>query len=466
MYLIIKKFVDILKTCHLKFFLCETMSNDDADAQVNLASLASDMLERLETINKEVPKERQSEVIQHLGGLNTVIYLCLSNPNCTKFVNEEKLECLITLLNSNGILDDSDDGSSLSVGKKQTLDETKNDISTKEQTASNDIQNRSLSIISTNSSNVYNKENAIFSNFIEFYTHSMIIMADVFDNSYQTKLHLTFTQIQFIVERILIKTWFPLCAGSFVTISYSLGQLYWYLVGYDWFYSFIITTTSLISIFICSLYILSANNNVCILIFQTFDFWYKTYSILLGIITGYVVRGYLQWYPYVILNTCLVFVAGLLFIFDAIFISNTNKNIFIIMVVYICVYEAVHAYLTSEDVYWNPFDSDHTRISVKSIMVSSNINLVLFVLKPIFSQISRHCRHIMGSSNSNINNVHDKMQQRSHFLHKRPIIQWKIKTKNNNNNITNKPKLINPHSNSPSIEINGINAHQFIETGK
>ena len=47
------------------------------------------------------------------------------------------------------------------------------------------------------------KEDTIFSSLREFYTHSMIIMADAYNNIYHKKLHLSYDKTRHILDEIL-----------------------------------------------------------------------------------------------------------------------------------------------------------------------------------------------------------------------------------------------------------------------
>ena len=67
------------------------------------------------------------------------------------------------------------------------------------------------------------------------------------------------------------------------------------------------------------------------------------------------------------------------------------------------------------------------------------MNLVLFTLKPIFSQTIRHCKHkclslccnrngltnAADNGNNNGEDIVDDIIQRSYVLHKRPYLKWK-----------------------------------------
>ena len=251
----------------------------------------------------------------------------------------------------------------------------------------------------------------VFSNLIDFYTHSMIIIADLDENIFHKKIHLSLAHTQFILNKILLTQWFPICIGIIIAVNYFTAMVYWHFVGHDWLYAFFIMVACLTTIISSSFYILSANINICWFILQTFDFWYKTYNIILGAISNYFINFYCK-ETVISTNLAILFACATLFISDAILISNKSKNILITVMVCIMVFSVIYAYFVAPDVYWNPFNSKISKISIKSTMISSYINLVVFVLKPIFSQIGRYCRKVIlynsckfsKSSNSDIDN--------------------------------------------------------------
>ena len=276
-------------------------------------------------------------------------------------------------------------------------------------------------------SEVNNDKNAYFFNWIDFYCHSMIIMADPYDNIYSKKLNFSSQHTRFILDKILFTRWFPVCGAGGGVILYMLTQLYWYLVDDNWIYVYLLMIPAVLVSCFATSYILSANINVCTLILQTFDFWYKTYNILLTVISGYFLDIFINDSHFVWLSMTLLILTATLFICDAIFISTTVKNVLVLLECCVLMYHTSYIYFEISDVYWDPFDNNLTKISVKSTLISSNTNLVLFMLKPIFSQISRLCRQVFFSSHINQSQSENtKFKQRSYYLHKRPVVQWKM----------------------------------------
>ena len=124
---------------------------------------------------------------------------------------------------------------------------------------------------------------------------------------------------------------------------------------------------------------------------------------------------------------------GFSFIFDATSIENKHKNVFIISTVCWGMYVALNVYFFVDDTniiyYWNPFEQynfQYSRINFKSVFISSQVNLCLFMLKPIFYQINQKLRRCIRKKKNANQSVKDDASfvQRSYVLHKRPHIHW------------------------------------------
>ena len=81
------------------------MSVVRVDENVDTLDFASCIQHKL-SVNKDVLNQHECTLIDHLGGLDVVMCLCLSNPELKKYVNKESFHCLTTLLKWNGIIDD------------------------------------------------------------------------------------------------------------------------------------------------------------------------------------------------------------------------------------------------------------------------------------------------------------------------------------------------------------------------
>ena len=155
------------------------------------------------------------------------------------------------------------------------------------------------------------------------------------------------------------------------------------------------------------------------------------YSLILWIVSSYfVIPSFTKNTSYyVIAALAIVCGYGFSFVFDAICIENKYKNLFIVSGVSWCMYHVLYVYFSIDDTEsnWNPFEKynfEYSQISFKSILISSQINLSLFMLKPIFSQISRKIRScIHNKKNTSQRNTDDaSFVQASYILYKRPYI--------------------------------------------
>ena len=69
-----------------------------------------------------------------------------------------------------------------------------------------------------------------------------------------------------------------------------IAQIYWHFGGYDTLFWSMINIYYVMLIIFCVSYILTANFSIATFIFQTFDFWYKLYNLIIWAITSYLVN--------------------------------------------------------------------------------------------------------------------------------------------------------------------------------
>ena len=166
---------------------------------------------------------------------------------------------------------------------------------------------------------------------------------------------------------------------------------------------------------------------------------------MLWIISGYFLSASEAIWFHVIAALNLIFIYGTIFIFDAISISNKYKNMFIIAVVSYGTYKGFFIYFFVDDTNhnWNPFQQynfKYSKINFKSVFTSSQLNLCLFLLKPIFTQISGKIRRWISiehqQNTSDIGHVRSSKDiddgvfvQRSYVLYKQPYIHWVVDSK-------------------------------------
>ena len=101
------------------------------------------------------------------------------------------------------------------------------------------------------------------------------------------------------------------------------------------------------------------------------------------------------------------------------------------MVVYVlfAISNFAYLYFYAKDFEWNPFDFEYSQISFKSIILSSIINLIIFVSKPSFNDIMRYLKGKIGKckllSKSNTKIINKKRDyQRCGTVYKRPYLKW------------------------------------------
>ena len=222
---------------------------------------------------------------------------------------------------------------------------------------------------------------------------------------------------------------------QYTYIQWVTARTCLYFFDYDAIYYSLTIGAYSITSFASLSYIFSANFSIIVFIIQTFDFWYKMYNMTLFIVSAYFIN--LSFTEniiyYVTVSFTIICAYGFSFIFDAISIQTKYKNLFIITAVSWGVYVALNVYFSVDDDHstWNPFEKynfQHSKINFKSILVSSQINLCLFMLKPIFIQISRKIRRFI-CNNQNIRqnlNIKDYSSfiQSSYVLYKRPYVHW------------------------------------------
>ena len=131
------------------------------------------------------------------------------------------------------------------------------------------------------------------------------------------------------------------------------------------------------------------------------------------------------------MHVATLWLLGMEFVFDALLAPAIVKTVITAQFSCVAVYYIVHAYFSYDDVLWNPLESfnfQHTEISFKNLYMSSLLNIVLFMSKPIFSKIARCVRDRgkIRSSNESGNNHSVKMNlERCALIHKRPHLLLK-----------------------------------------
>ena len=276
-----------------------------------------------------------------------------------------------------------------------------------------------------------NSKNVFFANLNDFYTHSMTIIANPYNNFYHTSLKFSLEHTRFILDKILFSQRFFLCWFIIFTVLFLASQIYWYVIeDDDVVYMTIYIGSQLVATMTGICYTSTANVDIALWLIQTFDFWYKMYNMIAAIIFIRFLDYYANWVTYCISQITFISVAVGIYLFDAICVSSKKKWILNTALVGVFIDLIVFVYFQTENVYWNPFGTQHTQIDFKALVISSYTNVVLFVLKPMFATFGRWCRHVTHtrSCTTNHDKSNGKLVQRSDFLHKRPMIKWHVES--------------------------------------
>ena len=385
----------------------------------NLQTYASDLLKYRtqnssnQQIYDKVLQDNNNEIINALGGMQTIIQLCLTNPNAKNEIDYSHFMLLQSIMNKNNITLDT----------KDKKDNTHSNTSKMQHPA--------------------NSNDMIISDLSQFRKTSIIFTADTQNNLY---FRLFSDHIAEIISYNVLQTkWYPLTMISFIAINGVISLIYDTFYGRDMiYYIFLYSTYVACTIVTCS-YTLSVNISIFKLIIERFDFWFKMYNVILFLTSWHWII-YISEYrkdhnaPGGIHSalTCLVSFSVFFwsFVLDGIAVSAKIKKIAILTLSIYCVVTIIVGYFTYYDVFWDPFESfdfKHTRINFKNIYLSSSFNLVLFVMKPIINDVVRCFRRKIGGKNKSINQNDGRgingqnSDERCTTVFKRPYIHWKRK---------------------------------------
>ena len=316
------------------------------------------------------------------------------------------------------------------------------------------------------------KNNVTAHNLRQFYTSSVTI------NVNQHDLVAFTCQCPCISRKVISKiVWITskrLWVGSIILIAillFCIGEILNFMNMYNvfknsykqsinmvynilWSLSFIVFSIEGIS------FIIHLNVTVVCLVIQTFDFWFKWTNIFTFLFSHFMIENSSIWTMF-ILTTSLSLIALCVFAIDAFPISRQRRNFVLISysLVPMCLtlfwffFGEINNNNTDNQDTWNPIGAKYSQISLSTLRISSMGNLVLFILKPVISDIfrtlmSKICLNIdlnnndyeNSDNNNNSNNSNDdnndnrKRQkkikrksniQRSYCLYKRPKIHWK-----------------------------------------
>ena len=194
------------------------------------------------------------------------------------------------------------------------------------------------------------------------------------------------------------------------------------------------------------------NIDVISIIFHTFDFWFKTWNLILWLITFFCIHiiktdRYIADLMFSAIGLSMAAMAA--FLLDAIPIAYKMKQFILICVTFCYILILIFSYFTYPEVLYNPFEKynfkhTYTQISLKSTFMGSYCNIVLFIGKPLFTDIKDMLKPVVkrikckqdkndsntkkGSNNKNkTNNKNNNDTERLVCVYKRPKIKWDYK---------------------------------------
>ena len=368
-------------------------------------------------------EENQEQIISSFGGLANMIELCLTNPNASKYINNN---CNSDHLDSFAQL--------LEMMDHTEQEDTTGDIKINTQACKNNIQSQSLTVTTATE---FNRSRLT----IDCYPNNNLLFRLMNWNYWN--ILCTNTNISFlsVYKYILSKQLFliVLCLSSILLIA-------WITAAFIDAVSDVIIVFLIFGSFMRVLYCIALISIVNIttvdLITNTFDFWFKVYNLLLWIVVMWI-NGfntgenglYVGFDPQgatgvlvIVDQLSQLLTYFLCFVEDAIPVPMNAKRCVIVLLIIAATINVLNRYFFTPDFQWNPFNSKYTQISFKSVLISSQVNLMIFISKPILSDIMRYCKNrIRGVRYKSGNIVTENFNcYRSATIYKRPHVKWYI----------------------------------------
>ena len=469
-----------------------------------------------------------TQIIYQLGGLHNVLNLCLTHPNSSDFISDKQLNSLQKTVNiaqiksisnigndpsneapatrvdttemdphHDGIIarnvtstktvhldhelehddDDHEDEHKMNINKANTIGATLQSSSNNYNYNNN---NGDGNVVGKNNPSLIvasNKDSEIIgvNTIKEYHSKTVLITVNATNNIYFNYIFADVGQKyrgSYWFYSVLLNKWYPIGMLSIMALFGLIAEIV-VIAGNngnneskaDYNTVFILRTFMyLIVMGTWISYIFAANIKIMFLIFETFDFWFKIFYVLLNNIASYqlLIHNNSQqnasdfvFYLYlIILVTSGWPVFFTAFIYDAIMMPNkTVKYIFVILITLLMCYFVIYIYFYFEDVFWNPFKSyniKETKISLKSMFISSYVNIILFQLKPVLSPIVTRLKRKLkrwrkqlrsgnknvssngnsdgDSSSENIQNGNGKQHEQCGLIYKRPKLEWQNKS--------------------------------------
>ena len=382
--------------------------------------------------------ENQVDVILAFGGMTNIIELCLTNPSVSDTMdsNSQQFQKFVQLLQASGSNNDCSlskaatykNNGVLSTSSKTIIKNNPHDDKIMILRTEEDYNDCKMIIDSNANNSLYFKliDNKIIAKSIYNIILSKKLVCSLFAISLVT----------WIVDLILTET---------VTNNDNNNNVRFYFI--IWLFVIYI-----ISIFYVISVGFTANTMIISLILNTFDFWFKIYNLILGFSVWWI-RSYcinhdkefqqnlsssgsgsdVFWSTSIEMAAkcmgqfCVCVGCVMIFCLDAIDASISIKRLMISISSIAFAYEAIYQYFYTPDYQYNPFNSKYTDISFKSLILSSYINLFIFITKPLYRDVLYYIKNICSNDNNSAPTNHDSdvtHYQRCGTVYKRPYVKW------------------------------------------
>ena len=372
-------------------------------------------------------KNNSQLVIESLGGWHTLLQLCLTNPNAKQHLNPDQMANFIKLLKDKCNYNHDTQLQLYHACASEEFDMNSNNNNTNNNNKNNNTSNINIHNDSNFSSNFnykHTKLEVLASNMKQYEKARIIINCDL-KNNILFKLTSLISSNNCCINNI--NSNYNYETTAVVMYNFVSSKLFGCsMIGIGLMFIIIgnlikslnnnpydntgnsVTTIGFLFAMIYSICLISvANKTILNLVFHSFEFWYKMINYI-TIVTGVIIYGVnnsessywnsnsvLLGYEIIVWTTAFcVYIC--VFIIDAICMSLRIKRLVLIVVALYAMYIGISWYFGEKDIFINPFSSysfgKYTQISVKSLIVSPQINLSIFVLKPIYTQMFRTCK--------------------------------------------------------------------------
>ena len=384
------------------------------------------------------------EIVMNLGGINSIIALCLSNQDYCKtnvaIENVNNLRALLSLSADQTSIDTSPESNT----NQSQLQPTQPRMQSLESIDS--IQPTVPSVTNIHEIQKFyktktifniNSQNNLYFKYFSFDTASNMYKYLIIDKKYVQRF------LFFMIFLFIIGETINAIATSNNDDSKQLKTIPVLIFLINCGFSLILII----------LYFFAANINILWIIFNSFDFRFIIINLIILIISESMristwdksEFGKINPIFYIVFgNICLFILLTGLFLYDSIYISLKFKLISLTLVAFILMYGAIYWFFTMDEnnkkLNWNPFQKwnyigKYSNINFKNIGINAIINLMLFMFKPLFSVLGYKLRLLIcqcrWKCNCNCNfwrsgskNELDDTVIRSTTVYKRPHFKW------------------------------------------